>query len=53
MIKLAPHGLTVESPDQVEVEDFEPARAVSGHDTVPMVGVLTWDVHVYVYRYPI
>lgn len=36
MIKLAPHGLLVESPDAVEVEDFAPAQAVSGHDTVPM-----------------
>ncbi|CAK9099129.1 unnamed protein product [Durusdinium trenchii] len=34
--KLAPHGLHVESPDDVEIEAFEPAQDVSGHDTVPM-----------------
>eukprot|EP00913_Durusdinium_trenchii_P033134 g31021.t2 len=36
MIRLAPHGLHVESPDDVEIEAFEPAQDVSGHDTVPM-----------------
>ncbi|CAJ1364362.1 unnamed protein product [Effrenium voratum] len=36
-IRLAPHGLTVESPDHVDMEPFAPAQAVPGHDTVPMV----------------
>lgn len=36
MIRLAPHGLCVDSPDAVEFEPFEPAHDVSGHDTVPM-----------------
>ena len=36
MIRLAPHGLSVDSPDLVEFESFEPAHDVTGHDTVPM-----------------
>ncbi|CAE7772042.1 ycf45, partial [Symbiodinium microadriaticum] len=37
-IRLAPHGLKVESTDSgIEVEMYEPAQVVPGHDTVPMV----------------
>lgn len=39
VVSVKPHGLHVESPDNIDVviEDFEDAAAVPGHDTVPMV----------------
>mmetsp|Transcript_122885 Transcript_122885/g.342443 ORF Transcript_122885/g.342443 Transcript_122885/m.342443 type:complete len:160 (-) Transcript_122885:325-804(-) len=37
MVSLAPHGLKIESPDDVEIEDFEDATSVPGNDTVPMM----------------
>mmetsp|Transcript_61671 Transcript_61671/g.198686 ORF Transcript_61671/g.198686 Transcript_61671/m.198686 type:complete len:158 (-) Transcript_61671:584-1057(-) len=37
VMSLAPHGLAVESPDRVVIEDFQDASSVPGLDTVPMV----------------
>eukprot|EP00414_Alexandrium_minutum_P007138 CAMPEP_0113823198 /NCGR_PEP_ID=MMETSP0328-20130328/2622_1 /TAXON_ID=39455 /ORGANISM="Alexandrium minutum" /LENGTH=151 /DNA_ID=CAMNT_0000791137 /DNA_START=1 /DNA_END=453 /DNA_ORIENTATION=- /assembly_acc=CAM_ASM_000350 len=37
MITLAPHGLHIESPDEVVIEDFHDPASVPGCDTVPMM----------------
>mmetsp|Transcript_18486 Transcript_18486/g.34646 ORF Transcript_18486/g.34646 Transcript_18486/m.34646 type:complete len:230 (+) Transcript_18486:75-764(+) len=37
-IRLAPHGLRVDFTDpEIEMDSYEPAQVVPGHDTVPMV----------------
>lgn len=37
VVQLRPHGLALDSPDDVEFEDFPDPGAVPGHDTIPMV----------------
>uniref|UniRef100_A0A7S2Q6P7 Uncharacterized protein n=1 Tax=Zooxanthella nutricula TaxID=1333877 RepID=A0A7S2Q6P7_9DINO len=36
IVKLQPHGLALESPDDAAFEDFPDPGAVPGHDTIPM-----------------